>query len=352
MSRSTKIEWADSTFNPWIGCTRVSSACDDCYAARSTPARALGVAWGSGEPRRRTSPQNWRAPVQWNATPFVECSGCGWRGRILDVPLRTYRHSTSDDQCPGCGGLGTMKPTRQRVFCASLADVFDNEVEPAWRAELFALIAATPHLDWLLLTKRIGNVAKMIEAPGMQKCGLPQNVWLGATVVNQAEADRDIPKLLATPAAVRFVSVEPMLGPIDLTGEYLTAKLGAYPFQSLAPEHRTRLIDLLDWVICGGESGPKARAMDPDWVRCLRDQCEAAGIPFLFKQWGEWAPSEEAGIDTLRLLQLPAEKKHLFLSSTMVRLGKALSGRGLDRVHHTGYPRVSAPAGQGVEIGK
>lgn len=251
MTANTKIEWADHTFNPWIGCTKVGPGCDNCYAEADFDKRRHVVQWGPNQPRKRTAPSTWAQPLRWNK--MAEAEG-----------------------------------TRYRVFCASLADVFDNAVPAEWRAELFVLIDQTPNLDWLLLTKRIGNVAKMIEAPGMQKCGLPSNVWLGATVCNQEEANRDIPKLLEVPAEKRFLSIEPMLGPVDLTSEYLTAKLGSYPFNGLPAEHRTKLIDMLDWVIVGGESGPKARPMHPDWVRSLRDQCQEAGVAFLFKQWGEW----------------------------------------------------------------
>ena len=193
---------------------------------------------------------------------------------------------------------------RQRVFCASLADVFDNAVDPQWRADLFALIAATPNLDWLLLTKRIGNVASMLadlahgsdpDLPLLDMMPLP-NVWLGATITSQAEADRDIPKLLALPARVRFLSMEPLLGSVDLglqcenwtndivmdpeTGSRECCKSCDY----------TGINNNIDWVIVGGESGTGARPMHPDWARDLRDQCAAAGVPFLFKQWGEWRP--------------------------------------------------------------
>lgn len=256
MSANTKIEWADHTFNPWIGCTKVGPGCDHCYAEVDFDKRRHVVIWGAGQPRKRTAPSTWAQPLRWNA----EAERLG---------------------------------IRYRVFCASLADVFDNEVPSVWRADLFKLIADTPNLDWLLLTKRIGNVSRMLPF-GWQDFGLPPNVWIGATICNQDEADRDITKLLAVPAAKRFLSMEPLLGAVDVTGEYLTAKLGSYPFKSLSDEHRTKLIDLLDWVIVGGESGPNARPMHPDWARSLRDQCEAAGVPFLFKQWGEWIPYEDS----------------------------------------------------------
>lgn len=241
----TKIEWADFTFNGWIGCTKVSAACDHCYAEVATPTRTLRASgtetWGPHAPRKRTSAANWKKPLAWNRQAEAE-------GR------------------------------RYRVFCASLADVFDNHASilPEWRSDLWALIAETPHLDWLLLTKRPQNINKML--PLAWGNGWP-NVWLGTTVENQTEADRRIPHLLAVPAAVRFLSVEPMLGPVDLT--HISGKAGLDPHWSMKQAG-------LSWVICGGESGPNARPMHPDWARSLRDQCVAAGVPFFFKQWGKW----------------------------------------------------------------
>ena len=226
MAEMTGIAWTDSTFNPWIGCTKVGPGCDNCYAEALMDKRWHRVKWGAGRERQRTSASNWAAPLHWE------------------------KHHEAFALAHG---------RRRRVFCASLADVFDNEAPEAWRADLFALIEQTPHLDWLLLTKRIGNVRAMAPAGG-----LPANVWLGATMVNQAEYDRDVCKLLAVEASVRFLSVEPMVGPIrgglDLHG--------------------------LDWVIAGGESGPKARPIRREWVDLLREQCDRCGVAFFFKQWG------------------------------------------------------------------
>ena len=271
MSQNSKIEWTDHTFNPWTGCTKVSPGCDGCYAeAWSKRAGPKVGKWGPGMPRVRTTPANWSLPLRWNAQADAFMAQHG---------------------------------RRQRVFCASLADVFDNEVPELWRWNLFRLIHATPNLDWLLLTKRIGNAADMLEeAAAAALCDFEgrhrwsavpwSHVWIGATVVNQLEADRDIPKLLATPAARRFLSMEPLLGPVDLTAVRLTVSAG-YFGDCLEWHHRphseryTRWPGI-DWVIVGGESGPRARPMHPDWARRLRDQCQAAGVPFLFKQWGEW----------------------------------------------------------------
>ena len=178
MSENSKIEWTTHTFNPWVGCTKISPACDHCYA-ESWAKRSGAVTWGSE--RKRTSVANWAMPLQWNR-------------------------------------IAAETGTRPRVFCASLADVFDNQVPLEWRRDLFALIDNCRNLDWLLLTKRIGKAHDMLNTVtlGFWEQSPWPHVWLGATVCNQEEADRDIPKLLATPARVRFLSAEPMLGPIDL----------------------------------------------------------------------------------------------------------------------------------------
>jgi protein gp37 len=216
MGENTKIEWADHTFNPWMGCTKVSPACDNCYAAEMMDTRYGRVRWGAGEPRVRT--KDWSKPRKWNR----------------DTP-------------------GAF------VFCASLADVFDNEVDPSWRYDLFQLIHATPNLVWLLLTKRIGNVRKMVEL-------LPSNCAIGATMANQEEYDRDRMKLAEVKAKLHplftFGSFEPLLGPIILDKN--------------AP----------DWVIVGGESGKNARPMNLDWARSLEQQSTELGRVFNFKQVG------------------------------------------------------------------
>ncbi|WP_271008657.1 phage Gp37/Gp68 family protein [Paucibacter sp. B51] len=338
MSETTAIEWCDSTFNPWIGCTQVSPACDDCYAARSAPARTLGVAWGPRQARMRTSEANWAQPRRWNARAdqFIAEHG-----------------------------------RRQRVFCASLADVFDNEVPVQWRISLMSLILETPNLDWLLLTKRIGNAAEMLETATRgytaQREGwrdnVPPNVWIGATICNQDEADRDIPKLLATPAAVRFLSVEPMLGPIELPrfcacgcqlpwGHAVReAMKGPSALNRDQAEAYVPSTLGVDWVICGGESGHKARPMHPAWARGLRDQCAAAGVPFLFKQWGEWLPAREARSITGPVLVLEGSapftdrpRWHAFEDGQQsAYIGKKAAGRRLDGVEH-----LSIPASGGV----
>ncbi|GAA4218717.1 protein gp37 [Sagittula marina] len=223
MAENSGIEWTTHTFNPWIGCTRVSAACDNCYA-EAWDNRFGGERWGPHAPRTRTSDANWKRVMTWHR------------------------------KAPGGG-------RRHRVFCASLADVFDNHrsIQPEWRADLWRLIRRTPYLDWLLLTKRPQNIARYL--PEDWGNGYP-NVWLGATVESQKEADR-LAHLTAVPAVVHFLSMEPLLGPVDLS------------------QH----INGLEWVITGGENGSAYRPADPDWFRSLRDQCATADVPFLFKQW-------------------------------------------------------------------
>lgn len=223
MAENSKIEWTTHTFNPWIGCTKVSGACDFCYA-EAWDFRFGGNRWGPHAPRTRT--KTWGNPVKWNRA-------------------------------------AEGAPERPRVFCASLADVFDNHksIAPEWRGDLWALIEATPNLDWLLLTKRPQNIERFIPAAWRDR-GCPLNVWIGATVENQEEFDRRVPHLRAVKARVRFLSMEPLLGSVNLDSCYG-----------------------IDWVITGGESGPQYRPANPDWFRSLRDQCARARVPFLFKQW-------------------------------------------------------------------
>lgn len=344
MAERTGIEWCDSTWNPWIGCTKVSPACDHCYAADSTPARTLGIAWGAGQPRRRTSPGNWALPLRWNQQPFVECMACGWRGECRDChavqnPAGFHPPVAEARLCPQCIEP-LLKEARRRVFCASLADVFDNEVPAAWRADLLHLIFKTPNLDWLLLTKRIGNANVMLERAVADVSGGDhswshqasrgfRHVWLGATICNQAEAERDVPKLLTVPACRRFVSMEPLLGLVDLE----RACNLAGPRGLGGCRYGLHLAEALDWVITGGESGPHARPMHPEWLRSLRDQCAAAEVPFLFKQWGEFASvSEVAG----------EGRHHQFPDgATVRRVGKKAAGRLLDGKLHDAFPEVA-----------
>lgn len=292
MAENSKIEWTKHTFNPWTGCQKVGPGCDHCYAEAMLATRLRSVEWGPHGERRRTSPANWRKVRAW-------------------------------DRAAAAAG------ERHRVFCASLADVFDSHpsVLPEWRADLWALIRETPHLDWMMLTKRPGNIAKMLP-PGWG--GGWSNVWLGCTIVNREEMLRDAPKLAAVPARIRFWSVEPMLGDLG--------ELVAKP----------------DLVICGGESGPGARPMHPDWARSLRDQCAAAGVAFFFKQNGgweavydrdrddpDWRRCNFVARDTPSGRWLNRAGGHGFHGDRLVRVvpvGKKAAGRLLDGREHNDMP--------------
>lgn len=342
MSANSKIEWTHHTFNPWWGCTKISPGCDHCYAERD--AHRFGTGWGTGAERRTFGDRHWNEPLKWD-------------------------RKASD------------AAERHRVFCASMADVFDKDAPTGARERLWHLIEATPSLDWLLLTKRIGNAESML--PERWRNALPRNVWLGITVVNQEEADRDIPKLLRVPAHVRFLSCEPLLDHIffgerverpsllmvrqeiqrlraqsDEQGQmnadtrrrldaYLAAEqqmlLSQRPAKRDNPLHGA---DRIDWVIAGGESGPHARPIHPNWARSLRLQCTTAGVPFFFKQWGEWLPSCQPQAATLMpfsgpvaVLQEPScdlwnEDPGLYA----LKVGKKRAGRLLDGRTHDEVP--------------
>lgn len=294
MGKDSKIEWTHHTFNPWIGCQKVGPGCDNCYAEAWDRRFALSghaMRWGAHAKRTRTSAANWRQPIRWNRKAQIKIEA--WE------QFKATNPGLTDEQLIAAG---FHKPTRPRVFCASLADVFDNAVPVEWRMDLFKLIADTPYLDWLILTKRIGNVMKMCSGDGLMLDMIAQRVWLGITVCNQEEADRDIPKLLQVPARVRFLSMEPLLGPVDLTPAFLPCPNAAEGI-SMDPEtgayeccskcDYTGIGDEIgiDWVIVGGERGQKARPMQLEWVLSLRDQCATNSVPFLFKQWGHWRPA-------------------------------------------------------------
>jgi protein gp37 len=223
----TEIAWTDHTFNPWWGCFKVSAGCTNCYA--ETFSKRVGQhIWGppATTPRRLFGEKHWAEPLKWN--------------------LAAEREGV-----------------RKRVFCASMADVFeDHPMLSPEREKLWALIERTPMLDWQLLTKRPENILTMVPYDWQE--GTPDNVWLGTSVENQEQAEIRISWLLTAPASVLFLSCEPLLGDVDLT-----PWLGG-----------------INWVIAGGESGPKHRPFDPGWARSLRDQCTAAGVPYFFKQVG------------------------------------------------------------------
>lgn len=251
MGKDSRIEWTHHTFNPWWGCVKVSEACKHCYA--ETWAKRVGQqVWGPKASRRFFTDNHWAEPLKWNK-------------------------------------LANAEGQHHRVFCASMADIFeDREDLVNERRRLWPLIEATPNLDWLLLTKRPENVRKLAG----WTTEWPENVWIGTTVENQETADSRIPELISIPAHVRFLSCEPLIGPLRVR----------------------KWLSKVHWVIAGGESGPHARPSDPAWFRGLRDQCIAAGTAFHFKQWGNWAPASFI-------------KGH---ATEMIRVSKKEAGRNLD----------------------
>ncbi|MFN3261678.1 MAG: DUF5131 family protein [Pikeienuella sp.] len=340
MADRTSIEWTDATWNPVRGCSRVSEGCRNCYA-EVMAARFSGPGdWGEGlaeivgPPGKRD--HRWTGKVK-----LAE--------HLLDQPLRWRRP--------------------RRIFVNSTSDLFHEAIPDDWIDRVFAVMALAPQHTFQVLTKRPERMRDYLtrhdvglrwadatdKLPGAgvrviwpetvvrwTKEGLP-NVWLGVSVEDQAAADSRIPPLLATPAAKRFISAEPLLGPINLgaiEGEWDALDDGAD--ESVAPE------PILDWVIAGGESGPGARPMHPDWPRSLRDQCAAAGVPFFFKQWGEWAPQ---GMSSERWI-VRADGSHE--SSTtpngvgrhamrdggcfVYRVGKKAAGATLDGREHREFP--------------
>jgi protein gp37 len=308
VSANSKIEWCHHTFNPWWGCAKVSPGCDNCYAERDAARFDERTLWGVDAARREFGDKHWNEPLKWDR-----------KARALGV--------------------------RHRVFCASMADVFDKNAPAGARVRLFQLIAKTTNLDWLILTKRIGNASRMLEevmdelSHGLTTWAeLPwPHVWIGATVVNQEEADRDIPKLLRVPARVRFLSIKPMLSGISIRADFITR----WPNRQADVNSPGPTID---WIICGGESGPHARAMNIAWAREVRDQCQVAGVPFLFKQWGEWAPAPGMIGSPGQNLYSVGSVLHTIMQDgySMARVGKKAAGRLLDGREWNEYPEITS----------
>lgn len=287
MGANSKIEWTHHTFNPWIGCTKVSEGCKFCYAETLMDNRLGQAKWGPKGTRKVTSDANWAKPLQWDRDANAE-------------------------------------GVRKRVFCASLADVFEgpetmpeSEFEKVGmtRNRLWSLIDRTPHLDWLILTKRPENV--MVFKPVSWWPRFPSNVWLGTSVESGYGSILErVHELKKCPAAVRFLSIEPLIGPL--------------------PELN---LNGIDWVIVGGESGPNARPMRPDWARSLRDQCVAAAVPYFFKQWGEFEYHRPGQSRNGDLVVWPYGDTHLIAGDEFPtsdyavvarRVGKKAAGRLLD----------------------
>lgn len=354
MADHTKIEWTDSTWNALRGCSKVSEGCRNCYAC------AMAA--------RFSKPGQWGEEL---AEPT--CGGPRWTGKVV-----------LDEKA-------LLKPLRwkkpRRIFVTSIGDPFHPAVTNEMLDRLFAVMALCPQHTFQLLTKRpermreyfvncehriaewtvlyaantgpdgdtprahpplrmgpwTGNTVMDIPRPvGFETWPLP-NLWLGVSIEDQPAANKRLPHLLATPAAVRFVSGEPLLGLINLT-----PWIGVHPPIYAAstytdPDGVERYdmtggaVDGLDWVIVGGESGPKARPMHPDWVRFLRDQCADAGLPFMFKQWGEWAYDPEIHSEVLESFDAQGRTA----DGPMIRIGKAAAGRQLDGQIHDAYPLVA-----------
>lgn len=303
------------TFNPWAGCTKVSPGCKHCYAeamAKRNP-KTLGI-WGPAGVRVRTSAAYWRKPLAW------------------DKAAKAAGH-------------------RPRVFCASMADVFEERPALApWRADLMELITRTPNLDWLLLTKRPEHIMGMIDQGigGLRLAGRYEaaslwdswrdddelrNVWMGATAENQDQLQKRGDALARVPAAVRFLSCEPLLSELDLMPWVICPQCVGRD-GGCAWCHGSGLA--IDWIIVGGESGHGARPMHPAWARSVQEQCQILGIPFFFKQWGEWLPISQDSLHVIGTGQNEGkyrQKRAWFRFEEhcdVVRVGKKTAGRLLD----------------------
>ena len=311
MSDNAKIEWTDATWNPVTGCSKVSAGCKHCYAER-----------------------DW---ARMSANPKTVYYG----REFSDVRCHPERLKE--------GPIRWKKP--RRIFVNSMSDLFHPDVPFEFIDEVFEVINCSRMHTFQILTKRPERVLEYFTRPGAwvsEAIADFDHVWLGVTVENQEAADERIPLLLQTPAAVRWVSMEPLLGPVDLVGIF------ANPNDS---RDGTNALEALDWVVVGGESGPRARPMHPGWARSLRDQCTAAGVPFLFKQWGEFVTEYQSGRDTnfcydnsnaggwidfngASSLGEGAAPQDAMTAEHVFRLGKKAAGRLLDGVLHDGYPEV------------
>lgn len=292
MSGKTKIEWADRVWNPTTGCTKGSEGCRNCYAER-----LAGRFWGERKfsevqchPDRLDLPHHWRKP--------------------------------------------------QRIFVDSMSDLFHPDVPDEFIWDVWNKMDHDWRHTFMILTKRPERMYQWAKYYVTElDCGEYPNIWLGVSVEDQKTADERIPLLLQTPAAVRFVSVEPMLGAVDMELAVRT-NCGVYSYNSLTGENWPFTMrsqddgEKLDWVICGGESGPGARPMHPDWARSLRDQCQAADVPFFFKSWGEWSSEYPQGVSM-------TNRERIFQGGMSVyRVGKKKAGRLLDGREWNEMPEV------------
>ncbi len=260
MGNNSKIEWTTHTFNPWWGCMKVSEGCKNCYAETlDNRWNKNDPHWGPNTPRKPMSEKHWQEPFKW------------------------------DSEAKKAG-------VKAKVFCASMADVFEDHPDlDFWRARLFTIIENTPNLIWQLLTKRPENIIPMTSV--WTRTGWPENVWMGTSVENQIAANKRIPELLQTGARVKFLSCEPLLGPLDLTDigmPHHALGIGCHnPLTGANDLYETFISEWkINWIIVGGESGHNARELRPSWIRSIRDQCKKANVPFFFKQWGEYIYGE------------------------------------------------------------
>jgi protein gp37 len=296
--KDSKISWTHHTFNPWRGCEKVSPACDNCYAEVWAKRTGKDI-WGKDKPREEASEDYWRQPEKWNR----EAAQAG---------------------------------ERRRVFCLSLADMFEarHDLSPL-RTRLYGVIERTEWLDYLLLTKRPGNAPDMVPAHWLKQ---PRaNVWFGTTVEHPDYLGR-LDELMEIPAIVRFVSAEPLLAPIKGIGRHLRAREGA-------------MAAGIHWVIVGGESGGHARPMQPSWARQIRDLCNEAHVAFFFKQWGAWAPVKHYSIDNEWSfvndggVQVVRRKREALVGDgdggLMAKVGAGLAGHVLDGKIWTELPNTS-----------
>lgn len=359
MSKKTAIEWTDATWNPVTGCAKVSAGCKHCYAEREWPRMTKLVPAYAGRDFTdvRTHADRLAQPLRWKKPRmiFVNSMSDLFHADVPDEFIDTVfavmalspRHTFQ---------VLTKRPERMRDYLSS-AEVVQRVIHQAFKLDCEAGA-------WMNADHNIGGY-KIMPLP---------NVWLGVSVEDQAAADERIPLLLDTPAAVRWISAEPLLGPVRLSALFglvtddedvrIDALDGTF-VTSRYQEEPTPLGARLDWVVVGGESGPKARPMHPAWARSLRDQCAAAGVPFLFKQWGEWVPRSDcyhtfadgkscADYDPgsvkwpcIRLTESGHDGRRLEnvdggCDTYMQRVGKKFAGRLLDGVKHDGYPEVIA----------
>jgi len=300
---NSKIEWTQHTFSPWHGCAKVSPGCKNCYADAqhnfhySSLKAQQGTCWGVSAPRLAVSEDTWKKPLRWNR----DAAAAGIRARVFCASMADVFEPQSALSAAFAGQTAEVPKGKGTTRTVRFVDVATE------RLRLLRLIFDTPHLDWLLLTKRPENIGPALEAawrsttlgPDLTETydlrvwlgawlegTPPANVWLGTSVENQEQADIRVPQLLAAPAVVRFLSCEPLLGKLDL-GRYLCGCRTCLPLGTSVDA--AGFPARIEWVIVGGESGPRARPMHPEWVRAIQKQCAEYCTAFFFKQWGNWA---------------------------------------------------------------